>query len=44
MNIKTELKPVREDYWHLFINGVDMGVWERSQFRHLIEVIDNTIS
>ena len=44
MNINTELKPADKDHWQLNINGVTMGIWERSQLRHLIEVIDNTIS
>jgi hypothetical protein len=43
MNIKTELKPVHKDHYHLFINAVDLGVWERSQLRQLIEGIDNVI-
>jgi len=31
------------DYRQLSINGVDMGTWERSQLRHLIQEIDNNI-
>lgn len=37
-------KATEEDYYHLFINGVDVtGSQERSVFRHLLEVIDNKI-
>jgi len=43
MNIATEIKNVHKDHYHLFINGVDMGVWERSQLRQLLEDIDNAI-
>ena len=43
MNITTELKPVHKDHYHLFINGVDLGTWERSQLRQLIGDIDNVI-
>ena len=31
------------DYYDLSINGVILGTWERSDLRHLIEVIDNAI-
>ncbi len=43
MNIKTDLKPLDKDYYHFFINGVDLGTWERSQLRQLIQDIDNVI-
>jgi hypothetical protein len=46
MNINVEIKPdpnKGNDYRNLFINGVNLGTWERSQLRHLIEVIDNDI-
>lgn len=41
--INIELKEQDKDHWKLLINGVDMGTWERSQLRHLIQEIDNTI-
>jgi hypothetical protein len=37
--IDTENK----DHYKLSINGVKLGEWERSDLRHLIEVIDNKI-
>lgn len=44
MYINIELKPVeRKDYYNFLINGVNLGEWERSKLRHLIEVIDNKI-
>lgn len=44
MNVKTELKKTTsEDHFHLFVNGVDLGVWEQSQLRQHIEDIDNII-
>lgn len=43
MNIRTELKPQDKDHYKLVINGLDMGTWERSQLRQLIQDIDNTI-
>jgi hypothetical protein len=33
----------KKDYYDLNINGVILGSWERSDLRHLIEVIDNII-
>ena len=43
MKNTIELKEVHKDHYQLFLNGTNTGVWERSQLRHLIEVIDNTI-
>ena len=43
MNIRLELKPQDKDYYKMVINGVDMGTWERSQLRQLIQDIDNVI-
>ena len=44
MYINIELKPTeRKDYFNFLINGVKLGEWERSELRHLIEVIDNKI-
>jgi hypothetical protein len=44
MYINIELKKTeRKDYFKLLINGVNLGEWERSDLRHLIEVIDNKI-
>ena len=32
-----------KSHYHININGVDMGKWETSQVRHLIETLDNFI-
>jgi len=45
MNVNTEVKPTdKKDHYHLYINGVDMGVWERNQLRQHIGDIDNAIT
>ena len=33
----------RKDYYKFLINGVNLGEWERSELRYLIEVVDNKI-
>ena len=38
-----EMKLIEEDYYELRVNGVQFGVWETSQLRHLIEYIDNNL-
>ena len=44
MYINIEVKNTeRKDYYKFLINGVNLGEWERSELRHLIEVIDNKI-
>ncbi len=44
MYINIELKDAeRKDYYKFLINGVNLGEWERSELRYLIEVIDNAI-
>lgn len=44
MNIKTELKRTdNPEYFKLCINGVDLGLWEKSQVRQLIEDLDKLI-
>ena len=44
MYINIELKDAeRKDYYKFLINGVKLGEWERSELRHLIEIIDNKI-
>jgi hypothetical protein len=40
----VDLLKQKDDYWILYVNGNDMGVWEKSQLRHLIGKIDNEIS
>jgi hypothetical protein len=44
MKTTVDLLKKEDDYWHLYINRIDMGIWERSQLRHLIGKIDNEIS
>lgn len=44
MYINIELKKAeRKDYFKFLINGVNLGEWERSELRHLIETIDNKL-
>jgi len=44
MYINIEIKPTeKKDYYKFVINGLKLGEWERSELRHLIEVIDNKI-
>jgi hypothetical protein len=44
MYINIEVKDTeRKDYYKFLINGVNLGEWERSDLRYLIEVIDNKI-
>jgi hypothetical protein len=44
MYINIELKNTdKKDYYKFLINGVNLGEWERSELRNLIEVIDNKI-
>ena len=33
----------RKNYKEVFINGASLGSFERSDLRHLIEVLDNAI-
>ena len=44
MYVNIEVRETeRKDYYKFLINGVNLGEWERSELRHLIEVIDNKI-
>ena len=38
--LKTETKNEKE----IFINGTSIGIFERSDIRHFIEVLDNSIT
>jgi len=42
LNVKLK-KTHRNDYFSLEINDVVIGIFERSQLRHLIEKVDNAI-
>jgi len=39
----TRCIKVRKDYYLLIINDVTLGEFEKSQLRHILEVIDNAI-
>ena len=39
----TKCIEVRKDYYLLIINDISLGEFERSQLRHILEVIDNAI-
>ena len=44
MYINIEIRKAdQKDYFKFLINGLDLGTWERSDLRHLIETIDNKI-
>ena len=37
------IKQLDKDYYELDVKGINLGIFERSELRHLIEVIDNKI-
>ena len=37
------IKKVDKDHYELDVKGINLGIFERSELRHLIEIIDNTI-
>ena len=37
------IKEVNKDHYELDVKGINLGIFERSELRHLIEVIDNII-
>ena len=39
----TKCIQVRKDFYLLIINDISLGEFERSQLRHILEVIDNAI-
>jgi hypothetical protein len=39
----TKCIKVRKDFYLLIINDISLGEFERSQLRHILEVIDNAI-
>ena len=44
MYVNIEVRDTEtKDYYKFLINGVNLGEWERSELRHLIETIDNKI-
>ena len=42
MDIKIK-DTVKKDYYNLWVDGLEVGTYERSELRHLIETIDNKI-
>ena len=41
--MEIEITDSRKDHYYLTINKIKLGEFERSDLRHLIEVIDNHI-
>jgi len=39
----TKCIQVRKDYYLLIVNDISLGEFEKSQLRHILEVIDNVI-
>ena len=39
----TKCIEVRKDYYLLIVNDISLGEFEKSQLRHILEVIDNAI-
>jgi len=39
----TKCIKVRKDYYLLIVNDISLGEFEKSQLRHILEVIDNAI-
>ena len=39
----TKCIQVRKDYYLLIVNDISLGEFEKSQLRHILEVIDNAI-
>jgi len=39
----TKCIEVRKDYYLLIVNDISLGEFEKSDLRHVIEVIDNAI-
>ena len=37
------IKQVNKDHYELDVKGINLGIFERSELRYLIEVIDNVI-
>lgn len=40
---KVQLDKSKKDHFNLAINGIELGEFERSQLRHLIQQIDNKL-
>ncbi len=39
----TKCIAVRKDYYLLIVNDISLGEFEKSELRHILEVIDNAI-
>ena len=42
-DVQILVTPLEKDYYNLTINMICVGKFERSELRHIIEVIDNAI-
>jgi len=42
-NRQIIVTPIKKDHYHLIIGNTNLGLFERSELRHLIEIIDNSI-
>lgn len=43
MEQQIKLTKQEKNHWNLKINNVDLGVWEKSELRLLIQKVDNKI-
>jgi len=41
--VEPTIKQVDKDHYELDVKGINLGIFERSELRHLIEIIDNII-
>lgn len=41
---KVKIKNHSKDEYELSINNLRLGIWERSELRELLEIIDNKIN
>ena len=44
MDVSVKIKEEGKDHYSLTVNGCWLGIWERSELRHLMQTIDNGIS
>lgn len=44
MDKKTKIVEVSKDTFEIQVRGINLGIFERSQARHLIEQLDNAVS
>ena len=39
-NVNVRVEPVKKDHYSLTINFINLGTFERSEIRHIIEQLD----